>query len=86
MQTDAIVPDRLAYSIADALALVPVGRSLLYEEIRAGRLQTFKIGSRTLIAHEDLNNWLSRYRRPAQPEEAGFRGRRPGRPSQGKRA
>ncbi len=66
MHTDAQGGDRLAYSIAHALAIVPVGRSLLYEEIRAGRLRTFKIGSRTLIADEDLPAWLSHYRRLSQ--------------------
>lgn len=57
--------DRLAYGINDALAVVPVGRSLLYEEIKAGRLRTFKIGSRTLIAAPDLKAWLDAYRHAA---------------------
>ncbi len=56
-------PPRLAHSIADALALVPIGRSLLYEEIRDGRLKIFKLGSRTLIAPDDLTAWLNSYRR-----------------------
>ena len=29
------------------------GRSIVYEEIKAGRLRTFKVGGRTLIAGED---------------------------------
>lgn len=53
---------RMAYGINDALAVVPVGRSLLYEEIKAGKLKTFKIGSRTLIASGDLSAWLESYR------------------------
>lgn len=53
---------RLAYGIADALKLVPVGRSLLYEEIKAKKLKTFKIGNRTLIAADDLTAWLDAYR------------------------
>ncbi|MBI5165747.1 MAG: helix-turn-helix domain-containing protein [Magnetospirillum sp.] len=65
MHSDAIKKDRLAYSINDALAVVPVGRSLLYEEIRAGNLKIFKIGARTLIAADDLNAWLEGYRRAA---------------------
>ncbi|HIJ62654.1 MAG TPA: helix-turn-helix domain-containing protein [Rhodospirillaceae bacterium] len=56
---------RLAYGINDALEVVPVGRSLLYEEIKAGKLKTFKIGKRTLIAAGDLTAWLDGYKSAA---------------------
>jgi excisionase family DNA binding protein len=56
---------RLAYSIPDAIAAVSIGRSLLYEEIKAGNLKTFKIGTRTLIAADDLSAWIERYRSAA---------------------
>ena len=84
MQMDVPGVDRLAHSIADALALVPVGRSLLYEEIRAGRLRTFKIGSRTLIADEDLKSWLSSYRGLALPGGAVSGDANIGQPLRGK--
>ena len=54
-------PAKLAYSIADAVNATSVGRSLLYEEIRAGKLKTFKVGTRTLIAASDLTEWLASY-------------------------
>ena len=54
--------ERLAYSIPDALTAVSMGRSFIYEEIKAGRLRTFKVGSRTLIAAADLSAWLDTYR------------------------
>ncbi len=63
MHPDNSKNELLAYGISDALAVVPVGRSLLYAEIKAGTLKTFKIGSRTLIASEDLTSWLEIYRR-----------------------
>ncbi len=65
MHPDPNSKQRLAYSIPDAIAAVSTGRSLLYEEIKAGNLKTFKVGSRTLIAAEDLASWLDRYRRAA---------------------
>jgi excisionase family DNA binding protein len=49
----------LAYGINQAVEATSIGRSLLYEEIRAGNLKTFKVGTRTLIAAEDLNAWLN---------------------------
>ena len=61
-------PNKLAYGIADAVQATSVGRSFLYEEIKAGRLKTFKVGTRTLIATTDLMAWLSAYQ--AAGEEA----------------
>jgi hypothetical protein len=50
---------RLAYSIRDVAKLTGLGRSLLFEEIRAGHLLVRKIGRRTIVLHTDLNAWLS---------------------------
>ena len=54
-------PGKLAYGISDAVQATSVGRSLLYEEIKAGRLKTFKVGTRTLISAENLSAWLAAY-------------------------
>ncbi len=64
----------LAYGIAEALKVVPIGRSFLYEEIKAGRLRTFRIGKRRVIAFADLQDWLDRYR--AEVNAMVKRGRR----------
>lgn len=53
---------RLAYGINEAVAATSIGRSRLYEEIRAGRLKTFKVGTRTLIASTDLAAWLDSHK------------------------
>ena len=53
--------NKLAYGIADAVQATSVGRSFLYEEIKAGRLKTFKVGTRTLITAENLSAWLATY-------------------------
>ena len=55
-------PTRLSYGINQACETIGVGRSFIYQEIAKGRLPTFKVGSRTLIAAEDLNAWLSSYK------------------------
>jgi excisionase family DNA binding protein len=49
---------KLAYSIAELPDLISLGRSQIYEEIRAGRLRTVKSGRRTLVLAEDLRSWL----------------------------
>ena len=48
-----------AFSIADLVKRLPVGRSTIYEEIRAGRLRAVKLGSRTLVLDHDLSAWLN---------------------------
>ena len=50
--------EKLAYSIAELPAIVSLGRSHIYEEIRAGRLRTIKAGRRTLVLADDLRAWL----------------------------
>ncbi len=53
------MPEALAHSVNEAAKLAGVGRSFLYEEIRAGRLDARKAGSRTLILHPVLVNYLA---------------------------
>jgi hypothetical protein len=48
-----------AYSVDRFGRLFNIGRSMIYEEIRAGRLKVRKAGARTLIAHEDAMAWLN---------------------------
>ena len=55
-------PNRLAYSVPQAIEATSIGRSLLYKQIKAGNLKTFKIGTRTLIAAEDLVAWLEQHK------------------------
>ena len=46
--------DQLAFTVREAGAMARVGRTLLYEDIRRGRLRAHKIGRRTVILAEDL--------------------------------
>ena len=53
------MPEALAHSVDEAAEVANLGRSFIYEEIRAGRLVARKAGSRTLILHPDLVNYLA---------------------------
>jgi excisionase family DNA binding protein len=48
----------IAYSISEACAAARIGRTSLYQEIKAGRLRAIKRGRRTLILPADLHRWL----------------------------
>ena len=49
---------RLAYTIPQACEAANTSRSLLYEEIKAGRLRILKIGRKTLITDAALREWV----------------------------
>jgi hypothetical protein len=49
---------RLAYSIPQLAECVGIGRPMLFEEIRAGRLVASKAGRRTLVTREHAKAWL----------------------------
>jgi excisionase family DNA binding protein len=48
----------LALTVPEAIAASRVGRTSIYEAIRAGELRARKRGKRTLILVEDLRSWL----------------------------
>ena len=62
-QTTHIAP--VGLSIADACRAAGIGRSMLYEEIAAGRLKTFKVGRRRLVSPRALQEWADAKQRAA---------------------
>lgn len=55
----ALAAGHLAYSIDGFAKATGVGRSKIYEEIRAGRLHAKKLGSRTIITAQAASDYLS---------------------------
>ena len=53
------ITQRLGYSPDEAAIVAGVGRTTIYEEIKAGRLEARKLGARTIITHEALQAWLA---------------------------
>jgi len=51
-------PAPLMYRIRDVVKLTRLSRSLIYEQIRAGRLQTVKQGRATLITAAALADYV----------------------------
>jgi excisionase family DNA binding protein len=50
--------DKLAYRIPEAQEVTGLGRTTLYREIKAGRLEAVKVGTSTLITRAALERYL----------------------------
>ncbi len=50
--------ERIAFKIDELAKAAGVGRSLVYEELKAGRLKAFKVGRRALVMVQDAEAWL----------------------------
>lgn len=48
-----------AYSLPELVALLPIGRSFIYLQMKAGLLTGRKIGRRTIFLVDEIIEWLS---------------------------
>jgi len=48
----------LVYTVQEAADALRIGYSTMKEHIRSGEIPSFKLGSRRLIAGEDLATWV----------------------------
>ena len=48
---------RMAISVAEFCKTFSVGKSLFYEEVKAGRLSIRKVGGRTLVPMAEARSW-----------------------------
>lgn len=46
------------YNIPEALSILMIGRTKLYQELNSGRLAAKKIGTRTIITSEAIDAWF----------------------------
>jgi excisionase family DNA binding protein len=67
--------DKLVLTVQEACALASIGRTKLYEEVRAGRLAVRKRGSRTLINRTELDRYLESAPRKSVGEKEGNEGK-----------
>ncbi|MBL1148323.1 MAG: helix-turn-helix domain-containing protein [Pseudomonadota bacterium] len=54
-----IQQDKLSYSIPEVTQMVGLCRTVIYRELNSGRLRAIKLGKRTLITREAIEEWLS---------------------------
>jgi excisionase family DNA binding protein len=69
MDTATAVP--LAHTIPQSCARIGLGRSTLFDLIKAGAIKPIKVGRRTLIAETELQRYVAeRMAQPFQPTPA----------------
>jgi excisionase family DNA binding protein len=51
---------RIAFSIDEFAKAASIGRTQVYQEIKAGRLRPLKCGRRTLVSAAEAQRWLER--------------------------
>jgi hypothetical protein len=52
--------ERIAYRPAEALAVFPIGRTLLYEKLAAGEIESFTVGRARFIPRDSLIRFMQR--------------------------
>jgi hypothetical protein len=52
--------ERLAYRSTEALEVFPIGRTLLYEKLASGEIESFRVGRARFIPHESLIRFMER--------------------------
>jgi excisionase family DNA binding protein len=52
------MPEKLAYSIEEIAESTGLSRSLLYDEMQAGRLGFIKVGRRRIITRQQIEEFL----------------------------
>lgn len=59
MATELPNDDRMAYRVKEVMALLGLGRNLVYELIRSEKLVAIKAGRATIIPRSSIENFLS---------------------------
>jgi hypothetical protein len=54
--------ERLTVRIPQALSMIGLGRSMFYELVGAGEIETIKVGKATLVLVSSLNDFVERRR------------------------
>lgn len=57
--TDATTTRRALYRIPEAMQLLSLSRSVIYEQIRAGRLRTVKQGRTRLVSESAIADYIA---------------------------
>ena len=52
--------EKLLYTVDQALALLSLGRSKFYLEVKAGRIRLAKAGNKPLVARSELEAYVQR--------------------------
>ncbi|MDX3631682.1 helix-turn-helix domain-containing protein [Streptomyces sp. NPDC002680] len=66
MSTAVAPAEQILYRPEEAAVVLRIGRSMVYEEIRLGRLQTVRIGRRRLVPPDYIAEYVELLKREAR--------------------
>ncbi|MFD9320227.1 helix-turn-helix domain-containing protein [Streptomyces sp. NPDC060053] len=66
MSTAVAPAEQILYRPEEAAIVLRIGRSMVYEEIRLGRLQTVRIGRRRLVPPDYIAEYVELLKREAR--------------------
>lgn len=66
--TDMVVASPLAVRVPQAVAMLGISRSKLYEFIQSGEIEIVKIGRATLLPVDGLGRFLEKHRNIQNPD------------------
>ncbi|MFJ9377721.1 helix-turn-helix domain-containing protein [Streptomyces sp. NPDC101455] len=66
MSTATAPAEQILYRPEEAAIVLRIGRSMVYEEIRLGRLQTVRIGRRRLVPPDYIAQYVELLKREAR--------------------
>ncbi|MEV0741550.1 helix-turn-helix domain-containing protein [Streptomyces sp. NPDC050549] len=66
MSTAVASAEQVLYRPEEAAIVLRIGRSMVYEEIRLGRLQTVRIGRRRLVPPDYIAEYVELLKREAR--------------------
>ncbi|MFE2886306.1 helix-turn-helix domain-containing protein [Streptomyces sp. NPDC059272] len=66
MSTAVASAEQVLYRPEEAAIVLRIGRSMVYEEIRLGRLQTVRIGRRRLVPPDYIAEYIELLKREAR--------------------
>lgn len=55
-------PGRVSYSVEEAADLIGIGRTVMFQLVIAGEIDSFKIGRRRLIPWDAIDSYIARLR------------------------
>jgi excisionase family DNA binding protein len=67
MEAQTAVAPPLLHSVEEVMVMTNLGRSVIYEKLKTGEIESVKVGARRLIPHDAVLQFVSELRNVCAP-------------------